>query len=387
MWEEVLSACYQASLLREEEQPVTFRLALCGPEVFPAEEGPPNGLHCLEFSDPRPFDAQELRRLSSATDYPRSIVGARYDGTQGLRIWGLVHTGPRWLRDRRGGRVIGPPLPPLPIVHVTGPGRLEVRKGSGVVARLENGALADASMDVFESEWLPAGFATVRAELMELHLAARERARERDGELWAPLDPDLARKISQQIFKRLISTVQNFGRGGTVIFVPPERTEEFYAKNRFVALKYRFAEGEPRRRFRTLIVRTMNRLAQAHGSANSTSLDEVQDPSAVGWTEYQESTLLDQVKGLQSRAYAILDKAEEAGELRTALSAIREARGNLELLAKLLGELDERPVVNLNVSPEWLELRAVIVGALELHPDARESVLRAIESAGDDRRA
>jgi len=45
-----------------------------------------------------------------------------------------------------------PPLPPLPIVHVTGAGHLEVRKGSGVVARLENGALEDASMDVFETE-------------------------------------------------------------------------------------------------------------------------------------------------------------------------------------------------------------------------------------------
>jgi hypothetical protein len=92
--------------------------------------------------------------------------------------------------------------------------------------------------------------------------------------------------------------------------------------------------------------------------------------------------LLEGVRDLQRRAYAILDRAEEAGELRTALSAVREARGNLELLAKLLGELDERPVVNLNVSPEWLELRTVIVGALDAHPDARGAVLRALSEAG-----
>jgi hypothetical protein len=318
IFEEALSTCYQASLLREEEQPVTFRLALCGPEVFPAEGGPPEGLHRLEFPDPRPFDAQELRRLSSATDYPRSIVGARYDGEWGLRIWGLVHSGPRWLRDRRGGRVTAPPLPLLPIVHVTGPGRLEIRKGSGVVGRLENGALEDASMNVFESEWLPAGFAKVRAELMELHLAARDRARERDGELWASLDPDLARKISQQMFKRLVSTVQNFGRGGTVIFVPPERTEEFYADNRFVALKYRFSEGEPRRRFRTLIVRTMNRLAKAHGSADGTSVDEVPDPRAVGWREYQESN----DKEVAALEEAIMEVAHLVAALATTDGAV-----------------------------------------------------------------
>ena len=98
----------------------------------------------------------------------------------------------------------------------------------------------------------------------------------------------------------------------------------------------------------------------------------------------EADTLLDQVKGLQSRAYSILDRAEEAGELKTALSAIREVRGNLELLAKLLGELDERPVVNLTVSPEWLQLRAVIVGALEPHPDALGAVVGALERADGD---
>jgi hypothetical protein len=99
----------------------------------------------------------------------------------------------------------------------------------------------------------------------------------------------------------------------------------------------------------------------------------------------QADDLLSQVRDLQDKALGILDKAEKAGELRTALGAIREARGNLELLAKLLGELDERPVVNLNVSPEWLELRAVIVGALEPHPDARGAVLRALEGADNGR--
>jgi hypothetical protein len=99
----------------------------------------------------------------------------------------------------------------------------------------------------------------------------------------------------------------------------------------------------------------------------------------------QADTLLGQVRDLQERALDILGKAEEAGELRTALGAIREARGNLELLAKLLGELDERPVVNLNLSPEWLELRAVIVTALEPHPEARGAVLRALESGGNGR--
>jgi hypothetical protein len=93
--------------------------------------------------------------------------------------------------------------------------------------------------------------------------------------------------------------------------------------------------------------------------------------------------LLEQVRHLQTHALDILERAEQAGDLRTALAAISQARGNVELLGKLAGELDERPVVNLNVSPEWLELRAVIVGALEPHPAAHTAVLRALESVGD----
>jgi hypothetical protein len=89
--------------------------------------------------------------------------------------------------------------------------------------------------------------------------------------------------------------------------------------------------------------------------------------------------LLSQVRDLQGRAFAILDRAEGTGDLRTALGAIREARGNLELLTRLLGKLDERPQINVLISPEWLDLRSAIIGALGTYPEARESILKALE--------
>lgn len=93
-------------------------------------------------------------------------------------------------------------------------------------------------------------------------------------------------------------------------------------------------------------------------------------------------TLLEQVRTLQGRALSILDRADEAGDLRTALSAIREARGNLELLAKLLGELQQEGTVNVTVSPEWLTLRAVVIQALQPYPDAARAVSKAL-TAGE----
>lgn len=92
--------------------------------------------------------------------------------------------------------------------------------------------------------------------------------------------------------------------------------------------------------------------------------------------------LLGDLRGIQERTLAILEAAEATHEHRTALSAIREARSNLELLARLLGELDDRPQVNVTLSPEWLELRTTIITALEPHQEARQSVLRALDEAG-----
>ncbi len=84
--------------------------------------------------------------------------------------------------------------------------------------------------------------------------------------------------------------------------------------------------------------------------------------------------LLDQLHSLQATTLGLLRKAERAGKLGTAVMAIREARGNLELLAKLTQQLDSRPVLNLLVAPEWLAVRAVLLSALAPYPDARATV-------------
>jgi hypothetical protein len=85
--------------------------------------------------------------------------------------------------------------------------------------------------------------------------------------------------------------------------------------------------------------------------------------------------LLGQVRDLHARALAILGTAEGAGELRAALGAIREARGCIELLAKLLGELQDGSTTNILVSsPEWQRVQVVIAEALRPYPEARAAV-------------
>ena len=89
----------------------------------------------------------------------------------------------------------------------------------------------------------------------------------------------------------------------------------------------------------------------------------------------QADRLLAEVRHLQATAHRLLLAAEAAGDLRTALLGVREARGNLELLAKLTQQLDTRPALNLLVAPEWLTVRAVLLEALIAYPEARAAVV------------
>ena len=89
-----------------------------------------------------------------------------------------------------------------------------------------------------------------------------------------------------------------------------------------------------------------------------------------------------QLKAINAASLRILKEAREQGKQGTALAAIDRIHKQIELQAKLLGELDDRPQVNVLVSPQWLQLRTTIVAALDHHPQARESVLRAVEGAG-----
>src|SRR5215218_3592270 len=99
----------------------------------------------------------------------------------------------------------------------------------------------------------------------------------------------------------------------------------------------------------------------------------------------QADTLLDRIENLQARTLAILEASEETHEHGTALSAIREARRNLELIGEVTKELNRTPTLNLHLNAEWIELRTAIVVALDPHPEAKDAVVRAIESVGNGR--
>jgi hypothetical protein len=316
------AACFQASMLREEERQVVFRAILAEPTFFAPEGRPPEGLQQLAFPHPLPFDPRELRRLSVAADPQRTLIGVRPDGEGGLRIWGLINSGTRWLRDVYGGRRAGAPLPSAPVVHVNAPGSIEAYKGHELVGKLQRGRLSGARLDPFESEWLPGQFSRLLEKFTERHEAARNRARELSGERWAQLEPTLPRRITERMMKRVISVVRDARHGGTVVFVPTDNAGEHSSEHPYINLRYRFADDRARLCFPDLVVDILNRLAQLYGTA-----DREQEPRVVGWEEF-EATIDDEIETLDE---ALFDVAHLIAGLAAADGAVVMSKQN-ELL-------------------------------------------------------
>ena len=282
--EDFFSACYHASLLREEERPVTFRAILAAPELFASEGRPPEGLQRLEFSGSLPFDPRELRQLSVTADPRRTLIGVRREGERGLRIWGVINSGTRWLRDIQGGRRAAAPLPLAPVILVDAPGSLEAYKGYELIGKLQGGRLSGVRVDLFGSKWLPDQFSGLQEELMKRHEAARNRAGELSGESWALLEPTLPRRISERMMKRVISMLRDARHGGTIIFVPEENAGDLSAKDPCIDLKYRFPDGPQQLYFTDLVVDILNRFAQLYGASDK------HGRGVVGWREFEATT-------------------------------------------------------------------------------------------------
>ncbi len=278
--ESLLSTCYQASLLREEDRPVRFRLMLRQPESFCDDEGPPLGLHRLVFTKPRPFDEHEIRRLSPATTFYRSLLGVGFDSTRGtLQIWGQIHSGPAWIQAIDGRRRMFQALPPALVVSVSGPGCITVSKGSVTVGKLRSGKITSPSTEIADAEWVKDAFAGTNAELIRLHVDAQRQ----NTKPWATVDPGFARLIVHRAFRQIISRVRDGRHGGTLVLVPSELAAELCSPNPFLSIKYAFTEERARRRLQDMVVRVMNSLAQVQGAEH--------DPvRTVGWMEYVIST-------------------------------------------------------------------------------------------------
>lgn len=133
---------------------------------------------------------------------------------------------------------------------------------------------------------------------------------------------------------------------------------------RRIAQRYAASPDAVNRHKREHLSSQMAQAARANGAADvRTAIDVVQ-----------------QLRAINDEAHAVLIDARESrdGELR--LKAIEQVRKQIELQARLIDLIRDGDTVNITISPQWLEIRAVVIDALSGHPDASQRVAEALQS-------
>jgi hypothetical protein len=240
--------------MHEEGRLVRFRMIAAGREELLERELPHDWL-CLAFEEPRPFNADTARRLSPGTPFRTSLVAVGTAGGE-AQVWGIVHTGERWLAPSWSGRIMGR-HPPLPVIHVLGPGQIGVYAGQELVASLERGQIQATTTDVFTSEWLPELFEDARGEV-------RQRIAEEPGSLH--VDESLIGLVSQHLVRRAIVLIRAKAHGALILFAEPAWLSSMCgSRHGPIDFKYLLQATGARGRYRALLRRLFQELASRHG--------------------------------------------------------------------------------------------------------------------------
>ena len=326
--ERLISTCYQVSMMREEDRPVTLRIILAPPSLFPTDQGPPEGFHRLLFSSPRPFNEYELRRLSPAVDFERVLIAVEPHPERTFQIWGMVNSGIRWLQEERGGSKKTKQLPGVFVVHVTGPGMLTICRGLKIIAVLNGGKMLESTANAFQSKWLNKLFAEQRNVLLQLH----EQFRSSVLYPVARIQDDFIANLQFQILKRVLSVCRMSRHGGTFIILPDDHPPEWAADNPYILIKYRFRQDEAIQRQRDLMTRTIRLAAAALGS--------IKGPDAViTWKDYVDLRRESAVYDLEE---AIYEHAQFTASLAAVDGAVvTSSRGPIGFGAMIVGSLDK----------------------------------------------
>lgn len=277
--EDLISTCYQVSMMCEELRPQRFRIALCDPSEYPPELGPPYGFLRIVFKEPRAFHEYELLKVSPASEFESSLIGIRHDPVEGLQIWGLINSGTRWTQAFQGGSKVVAPMPDSLVLDITGPGSIRAYRGSQVLAQLSAGRLLAPRTNVLHSQWIAKRMGEFENETMEMHFRSRQDA----DEAWAKVRVDFLANLYKQVVKRTISSIRNMKHGGAIVFFPRTLIQTITSPNPHVFIKYIFRDEEPVRRFRRLTISIMNELARHYGASGKNG-------EFVGWSEYVGAT-------------------------------------------------------------------------------------------------
>src|SRR6201987_1147031 len=265
----VLSVAYQASLLHEEGRQVTCRIALCAETDLDPAVLAPYTFRVLNLSRARPFDEQEIRRLSPAVTFYRSILAVTWSEGRGFQISAVVNTG-EWSRDLHTdlpGMIH--PIPEWLIIHVRAPGNLVVHLGSERLATLMNGRIEEHVFNVFSTNWMQRHLKTPANGESNVAIQQHDRIKFRS---------DLREILDVSFFRRIIRIIRDRRLGGTLVIGPRPLSEQLLEPGGgALTAKYRVEVDGSSTGYLSLVDNLLSRLA---------GMAEQKEVHSVGWLEF-----------------------------------------------------------------------------------------------------
>ncbi len=121
--------------------------------------------------------------------------------------------------------------------------------------------------------------------------------------------------------------------------------------------------------------------AEAESRAQGIALLEQQQETKAGELRHAIDVVA-QLKAINGTCLEVLKQARSDRKHSLSLRAVDRIVRQIELQARLLGQIQEGPTVNVAILPEWHGIRSLVADALEPYPEARIAIARALQDAG-----
>lgn len=227
-----LETMYLASMETDEGRPMRFTACatLESMDVLNDDESRP--VEVWPFATDRPFNVQEIRRLSAATHIDSSAIWVRFSIKENdpPSIHALVNFGSSWSYARRGYQYYHDQIPHAFLLRAEGPGRLVAYQGRYRVAALISGELVRSEgVSVFDMRGAYPVFSEVHDLLRPDVIPPQyETAREWHQFEWIAVI---------NVILSIVNTIQQNGHGGTLIVACQD-----CELDKFLRLKYSLSQ-------------------------------------------------------------------------------------------------------------------------------------------------
>ncbi|MCZ7544182.1 MAG: hypothetical protein M5R40_11905 [Anaerolineae bacterium] len=231
----LIETAYLASMETEEARSLRFTLCCTASSMDAPAQGQGGAVEAWPFAKDRTFSAQEIRRLSVATNVDTSALWVQFsdNAQEPLTIHGLLNLGMPWTSAPNAFAYYYDSLPEALLLRVEAPGQIAVYCGESLVASLKSGRIQ------VENQLATHDLVAIDPILREGHSVLREqipapsRAVERNWEQYEWLS-------YVNTVLAVVSAIQRSGHGGALILA---RMGSRFTSDDYVRIKYRLAGG------------------------------------------------------------------------------------------------------------------------------------------------